>query len=177
MILSLNKEEFTEQYLNCKSIEALAEQYRCSEQTIKNWAKKLGISRKLIITKEKLEKVLAENNISQLGMIERLKCSYPTFKKYMKLYELDTTFTKVIPINMDDLYRLRVTERKTYRQIAKLYGVSDTTLRNRCEEFDFPPVNAGRKTNTWKLKPINVNRKKKVNKIANKKLKELYALL
>ena len=126
------------------------------------------------LKKKDLEKLQTEK-LNYIEMAKRLDCSLPTVKKYLKKYELIGKYVRTIPVDIDELYKLRVEQRWTYRRLAKYYNVSDTTLRNRCEEFDFPVVNAGRKASEWRLKPIIVRRK--VNKNANKKLKELYKIL
>ena len=111
---------------------------------------------------------------------ERLNCSLPTVKKYLKKYELIGAYVRTIPINMDELYKLRVECEWTYRELAELYQVADTTLRNRCEEFEFPEVHVGRQNNNWRLKPMvnkKIKNKKRVSKNTNKILKELYYIL
>jgi len=172
LILSLNRKVFTDQYLNYKNIEDLAKQYGCTGQTIQNWAKKFGISRKINISKKMLKKVLIKN-LTSTETAAKLKCSTPTLYKYMKLYKIEHNFNPFKKINIDDLYKLRVIERRTYKYMANLYSVSDTFIRNRCNEFEFPPVDANKKNREaieWKLKPL-------VNKRADKKLKELYEML
>jgi len=82
----------------------------------------------------------------------------------------------LIPIDLDELYKLRVVERWTYRKLAKHFGVSDTTLINRCKDNSFPGFRVAKKINK-QIKIPRITRKKVKNKTADKKLKELFDML
>jgi len=47
-------------------------------------------------------------------------------------------------INTDELYKLRVDRRWTYEELAELYRVRVTTIKNRCKKYDFPAIKVNR---------------------------------
>lgn len=145
-----NKIEFTELYLNYTDIFDVAEKYKVSDQTIFNWAKRLGISRKVAAPTKDTIKALIKENLTQKETSIKAKCSIPTLKKYIELYKLEAHYINIKKIDIDELYRLRVECKWTYRELAELYQVADTTLRTRCKEFDFPKVKVERIC-SWKL--------------------------
>ena len=82
----------------------------------------------------------------------------------------------LIPVDIDELYKLRVVERWTYRKLAKHFNVSDTTLINRCKDNGFHDFKVAKKTKEWLLKP-KISRKKVIKKTASQQLSELYEML
>jgi len=129
-----------------------------------------------VLSKEALQECL-NNNLNVKEMAEKFDCSEVTIRTYIKNYELKIILNRYINLDIKELYKLRVDYMWTHKELAELYKVSYTTIMNRCREFEFPNVNAGRQNNSWRLKPLVNKRRKEVNKNASKLLKELYDLL
>lgn len=143
-----DKKEFSRLYLKRVPVWSLAERYFVSEGTIFRWAKEFGISNKGdFLDKRKLKK-LFDSGLSVSKISQRLCCSKPTVRKYLKKYGITKTTAKPkIQIDIEEMYRLRVACKWTYKELGELYQVSFMFIKYRCVEFNFPVVRVGRQIN------------------------------
>ena len=146
-----DKKEFSNLYLSRATVFDLAEKYFVSVTTISRWIKIFGLIKTGTYLKKKDLQKLLKKKTTYTEMAKKLDCSLPTLKTYLKKYKLITCkFTRSIPLDMEEIYKLRVNSKWTFLELAELYQVSMTPIRKRCEKYNFPKVKVEQEARTWR---------------------------
>jgi len=74
----------------------------------------------------------------------RLKCNGITVTSYLKKFGLKSEFKKKINVDINELYKLRVSSQWNYEDLAELYQASKSGIRKICEHFEFPKIEVAR---------------------------------
>ena len=126
------------------------------------------------LSKEDLQGCL-DCSLNLKEIAARLKCNGITVTSYLKKFGLKSEFKKKIDVDIDELYKLRVSSQWNYEDLAELYKCSKAGVRKICEHFDFPKIEVARLQDEVisKTEIKKINKKFKDDK-SNMLLQELY---
>ena len=145
-----NKKEFSNLYLGRVTVLELSEKYFVSTSVIGKWIKEFKLIKIGRYLKREDIKKLLKKNITFTKMAKQLNCSQATLKIYIKKYGFNVgKYVRTIPINIEELYELRVNSKWTFCELAELYQVTITTVEKRCKDYNFPKVKVDQEARTW----------------------------
>ena len=144
MLEPVNRMEFFKDYEAMVTIEKLAEKNFVCMETVKRWIRMFNLSRNRRMpapSKSKIIKLVAEKK-TRKAIAELVGVKPNILDKYIKQYGIETHFNqkKVIHVDMDEVYRLRVEEKWPFSRIGRYFKLAESTIRMRCVAANFPKV-------------------------------------